>query len=163
MMDAFGFFDTEQEHEAVLREAARILMTGGRLVLKVINGGPILDAFRETDREERDGVVVSVSSTLTIDPPRMTQRISVSDLVARQSTSDVSVYTESRSCVPHSNTPGSLSWAFWQVRTVPDLNRRGQRQCGSWVGDAIPRDIGLPSRRDPDFAAETQLLSLPRR
>jgi ubiquinone/menaquinone biosynthesis C-methylase UbiE len=78
MMDAFGFFDTEEEHEAVLREAARVLTTGGRLVLKVVNGGPILDAFRETDREERDGVVISVSSTLTIDPPRMTQRISVS-------------------------------------------------------------------------------------
>jgi hypothetical protein len=54
------------------------LTTGGRLVLKVVNGGPILDAFRETDREEREGVVISVSSTLTIDPPRMTQRISVS-------------------------------------------------------------------------------------
>jgi SAM-dependent methyltransferase len=78
MMDAFGFFDTEQEHEAVLREATRIVMTGGRVVLKVVNGGPILDAFRETDREERDGMVVSVSSTLTLDPPRMTQRISVS-------------------------------------------------------------------------------------
>ena len=78
MMDAFGFFDTEEEHEAVLREAARVLTIGGRLVLKIVNGGPILSAFRETDREERDGVVISVSSTLTIDPPRMTQRISVS-------------------------------------------------------------------------------------
>jgi ubiquinone/menaquinone biosynthesis C-methylase UbiE len=78
MMDAFGFFDTEEEHETVLREAARVLTTGGRLVLKVVNGGPILDAFRESDREEPDGVVISVSSTLTIDPPRMTQRISVS-------------------------------------------------------------------------------------
>ena len=47
-------------------------------MLKVVNGGPILDAFRETDREERDGVVIAVSNTLTIDPPRMTQRISVS-------------------------------------------------------------------------------------
>jgi hypothetical protein len=78
MMDAFGFFDTEAEHESVLREAARVLTTGGRLVLKVVNGGPILDAFRETDREEQDGVVTFVSSPLTIDPPRMTQRISVS-------------------------------------------------------------------------------------
>ena len=78
MMDAFGFFDTEEEHEAVLRDAARVLTTGGRLVLKVVNGGPILDAFRETDREERDGVLIAVSSTLTLDPPRMTQRISVS-------------------------------------------------------------------------------------
>jgi hypothetical protein len=78
MMDAFGFFDTEEEHAAVLREAARILTTGARLVLKVVNGGPILDAFRETEQEERDGVIISVSNTLSIDPPRMTQRISVS-------------------------------------------------------------------------------------
>jgi hypothetical protein len=78
MMDTFGFFDTEDEHAAVLQEAARVLTTDRRLVLKVVNGGPILDAFRETDREERDGVVISVSSTLTMDPLRMTQRISVS-------------------------------------------------------------------------------------
>jgi hypothetical protein len=77
-MDALGFFDTEEEHEVVLREAARVLITGGRLVLKVVNGGPILDAFRQTDREERDGMVISVFSTLTIDPPRMIQKISVS-------------------------------------------------------------------------------------
>ena len=47
-------------------------------MLKVVNGVPILRAFRETSREERDGVVISISNTLTMDPPRMTQRISVS-------------------------------------------------------------------------------------
>ena len=78
LIDAFGFFDSEAEHDEVLREAARVLTTGGRLALKVVNGGPILSAFRETNREERDGVVISISSTLTMDPPRMTQRISVS-------------------------------------------------------------------------------------
>jgi ubiquinone/menaquinone biosynthesis C-methylase UbiE len=78
VMDAFGFFDTEDEHEAVLREAARVLMTGGHLALKVVNGGPVLDAFRERDREEGDGTVVSVSRTLTLDPPRLTERIRVS-------------------------------------------------------------------------------------
>jgi ubiquinone/menaquinone biosynthesis C-methylase UbiE len=77
MMDAFGFFDTEDEHEAVLREAARVLTAGGRLALKVVNGGLVLDDFRDTEREERDGVVVSVVNTLTFDPPRLTQRISV--------------------------------------------------------------------------------------
>ena len=84
MMDAFGFFDTEEEHGAVLREAARVLTTGGRLVLKVVNGAPILDAFRETDREERDGLVISVCNTLAIDPPRMTQRISVTGALGRE-------------------------------------------------------------------------------
>ena len=77
VMDAFGFFETEEEHEAVLREAARVLTAGGRLALKVVNGGPVLDAFRETDHEERDGTVVSVSRTLTLGPPRMTESISV--------------------------------------------------------------------------------------
>jgi hypothetical protein len=46
--------------------------------LKVVNGGLVLDAFRERDREERDGTVVSVSRTLKLDLPRMTERISVS-------------------------------------------------------------------------------------
>jgi ubiquinone/menaquinone biosynthesis C-methylase UbiE len=78
LIDPFGFFDSEAEHEAVLREAARVLTTRGRLALKVVNGGPILTAFRESDREERDGVVVCVSNTLTMDPPRMIQKISVS-------------------------------------------------------------------------------------
>jgi ubiquinone/menaquinone biosynthesis C-methylase UbiE len=78
VMDAFGFFETEEEHEAVLREAARVLTAGGHLGLKVLNGGPVLDTFRERDREERDGTVVAVSRTLTLDPPRMTERISIS-------------------------------------------------------------------------------------
>lgn len=78
VMDAFGFFDTEEEHEAVLREAARVVTTGGRLAMKVVNGGLVLDDFRESEREERDGVVIAVSNTLTSGPPRMTQRISVS-------------------------------------------------------------------------------------
>jgi ubiquinone/menaquinone biosynthesis C-methylase UbiE len=77
VMDAFGFFETEEEHEKVLREAARVVTVGGRLALKVVNGGLVLEAFRETDREQRDGTVVSVSRTLTFSPPRMTERISV--------------------------------------------------------------------------------------
>jgi ubiquinone/menaquinone biosynthesis C-methylase UbiE len=77
MMDAFGFFDTEDEHQGVLREAARVLTTGGRMALKVMNGGLVLDDFRETEREERDGILVSIVNTLTFGPPRMTQRISV--------------------------------------------------------------------------------------
>ena len=78
VMDAFGFFETEEEHDGVLREAARVLTSGGRLGLKIVNGGNVLTTFRETDREERDGSVVSISRTLTLDPPRMTERISIS-------------------------------------------------------------------------------------
>ena len=78
LMDAFGFFETDEEHDDALREAARVLTPGGRLGLKVVNGGNVLTTFRETDREERDGTVVAISRTLTLDPPRMTERISVS-------------------------------------------------------------------------------------
>ena len=78
LMDGLGFFDSEEEHRAVLQEAARVVTTGGRLVLKIVNGAPILDDFREIEREERDGVVVSICNTLTLEPPRMMQRISVS-------------------------------------------------------------------------------------
>ena len=46
--------------------------------MKVVNGGLVLDDFRETEREERDGVVAVISNTLAFDPPRLTQRISVS-------------------------------------------------------------------------------------
>lgn len=78
VMDAFGFFDTEEENEAVLREAARVVKHGGRVALKVVNGGLVLDDFRETEREERNGVVAVVSNTLALAPPRLTQRISIS-------------------------------------------------------------------------------------
>jgi len=77
VMDALGFFDTEEENEAVLLEAARVLKSGGRLALKVVNGGAVLDAFREAAGEERDGVVVTISRTLTFNPLRMTEKISI--------------------------------------------------------------------------------------
>ena len=78
LLDALGFFDTEEENTSVLCEAARVLKPGGRLALKVVNGGPVLDAFQETGREEHDGVVVTISRTLGFGPPRMTERIRIS-------------------------------------------------------------------------------------
>jgi hypothetical protein len=56
VIDAFGFFETEEEHEAVLQQTAQALTIGGRLVLKVVNGSPILDGLpvRETERNETE-------------------------------------------------------------------------------------------------------------
>ena len=89
-MDAFGFFEAEADNEQVLAETARLLRPGGHLILKVVNGVPILAAFRSTDHEERDGVVVTISRTLTDAPARMTEHLSVTgvrgngDYVRRQ-------------------------------------------------------------------------------
>ena len=77
VLDALGFFETDEEHETVLREAARVLTLGARLGLKIVNGSPVLEHFRVTDREERDGAVVSISRSLMFDPPRLTERISI--------------------------------------------------------------------------------------
>jgi hypothetical protein len=57
---------------------ARILAPQGRLCLKVVNGCPILADFRASDTEEREGTVVEISRTLTLVPPRMTEKIVVS-------------------------------------------------------------------------------------
>ena len=77
IMDAFGFFDTDEEHDAVLREAARVLTAGGRLALKIVNGGQVIDNFRSTDRQEQDGTVVTIARSLAVGPARMTERLHV--------------------------------------------------------------------------------------
>jgi ubiquinone/menaquinone biosynthesis C-methylase UbiE len=77
LTDSFGLFETDDENEAVLQEAARILRPAGRLVLKVLNAAPILESFRGTDREERDGTILTISRTLSHEPPQITERIRV--------------------------------------------------------------------------------------
>jgi SAM-dependent methyltransferase len=78
LMDAFGFFEAEEENEAVLAEIVRVLAPGGRVGLKVVNGATILANFRGADREERDGTLVTLSRTLAMEPPRVRERIVVS-------------------------------------------------------------------------------------
>jgi hypothetical protein len=77
LTDSLGLFDSDEENETVLREAARVLNLRGALAVKVVNGAPILAAFRDTDREERNGAVVEISRTLLRSPPRMIERIRV--------------------------------------------------------------------------------------
>jgi ubiquinone/menaquinone biosynthesis C-methylase UbiE len=77
LIDAFGFFETDEENEAVLGEIGRVLAPGGRLGLKVVNGAPVLAAFRATDREEREGTVVTISRQLAPESARMIERVIV--------------------------------------------------------------------------------------
>ena len=78
LIDAFGFFEADDENERVLAEAMRIVVPGGFLAMKVVNGEPILASFRPTDREDRQGVVVTISRTLTGEPARLLERVSIS-------------------------------------------------------------------------------------
>jgi len=75
--DAFGFFETDQEDAAVIGEARRILSARGALAMKIVNGAVVLADFRDSEREERDGVEVAISNSLTMDPPRLIQRVRV--------------------------------------------------------------------------------------
>ena len=142
VIDALGFFDTEEEHRAVLLEASRVVTIGGRLALKVVNGGLVLDDFREAACEEREGVVVSVSNTLTLDPPRLTQRIRVSGTRGQGEYNGASACIESTSCVPRWKTPGCPLWAFSPMRTAHHLIARSHQRCGSSASDG--RRTGRP-------------------
>jgi ubiquinone/menaquinone biosynthesis C-methylase UbiE len=76
-LDAFGFFESDEENAAVLSEAARVLTPGGRFVLKLVNAEPLMAHFRPTDREERAGTLLEIYRTLTRDPNLLIERITI--------------------------------------------------------------------------------------
>jgi SAM-dependent methyltransferase len=75
LLDAFGFFDQEEQNESVLSQIRRVLVRGGRLALKVANAEPILRSFRADDREEHDGILVQPTRAITSDPTRLIEHI----------------------------------------------------------------------------------------
>jgi SAM-dependent methyltransferase len=75
--DAFGLLGSDEEDAAMLREARRVLTIGGRIALKVVNGGRILDAPRGHDVERRGGTEITISRTFTGSPAMMTERLHV--------------------------------------------------------------------------------------
>jgi hypothetical protein len=77
LIDAFGFFETDDENEGVLAEIRRVLACGGRFGMKVVNGARILTDFRTAGREERDGVVVTITRQLKLNPARMIEKVIV--------------------------------------------------------------------------------------
>jgi SAM-dependent methyltransferase len=55
---AFGYFETQEENERVMREFARVLAPGGVLVLDTVNQPALLRGFREKSWRELDDTLL---------------------------------------------------------------------------------------------------------
>ena len=74
-LDAFGFFDSDGENEAALREVRRVLAPGGRVLLKVANAEPMVADFRTADRESRGDSTIEITRSLLSGPPRLVEHL----------------------------------------------------------------------------------------
>ena len=67
LLDSFGFFESDEENENVIRQLRRAVVPGGRIVIAVVNGAKILKNFGPVGREEHDGRVVEIRRELDAD------------------------------------------------------------------------------------------------
>jgi SAM-dependent methyltransferase len=79
LFDAFGCFDTEEENEIVIHEMARATEPEGRVVLAVVNGPRILNAFEPVGREERNGRVTVLRRELDAGRPVVREEVTVTE------------------------------------------------------------------------------------
>jgi 2-polyprenyl-3-methyl-5-hydroxy-6-metoxy-1,4-benzoquinol methylase len=63
-LDAFGFFEDERDNKKAVNEMVKALKPGARLLIAVVNGTAIIDNFKSTDQEEREGLTIKISRTL---------------------------------------------------------------------------------------------------
>jgi SAM-dependent methyltransferase len=119
MFTAFGYFDSEEENEKVLREVRKVLRPGGRLLLDLPNRDVFLNLIADGQRTwyEQEGHLVLDEHTW--DPDRRRLRLSrtivAPDGTRRQTGHDLREYT-------HPEIAGLLTRAGleWQ-RTFADL------------------------------------------
>lgn len=64
LFDAFGFFDRSEENEAVMHELSRVTLSGGRVVLAMVNGPRVLSMFEGRERQQRGGRVITIDRQL---------------------------------------------------------------------------------------------------
>jgi SAM-dependent methyltransferase len=67
LLDSFGFFESDEENEKVIRQLRRAVVPGGRLVITIVNGTKVLRNFGPVGREEREGRVVEIRRELQVD------------------------------------------------------------------------------------------------
>jgi SAM-dependent methyltransferase len=67
LLDSFGFFDSDDENEEVIRQLWRAVVPGGQIVIAVVNGAKILSNFEPVGREQREERVVEIRRELEAD------------------------------------------------------------------------------------------------
>jgi SAM-dependent methyltransferase len=67
LLDSFGFFESDEENENVIRQLRRAIGPGGRIVISIVNGMQILRNFGPVGREEREGRIVEIRRELQAD------------------------------------------------------------------------------------------------
>jgi SAM-dependent methyltransferase len=65
LFDAFGFFESDDENEDVIRQIRQVVRPGGGAVIAVVNGAKILNDLEGVSRQQSNGHVVEVRRALT--------------------------------------------------------------------------------------------------
>src|SRR5262245_59465820 len=64
LLDAFGFFESDDENEDVIRQLRQVVGPGGRVVIAVVNGEKILNGLEPVSRQQEEGHVVEIHREL---------------------------------------------------------------------------------------------------
>jgi SAM-dependent methyltransferase len=120
MFTAFGYFDSEEDNEKVLREVRKALRPGGRLLLDLPNRDVFLNLIADGQRTwyEHEGHLVLDEHTWDSDRRRLrlSRTIVAPDGTRRQTGHDLREYTH-----PEIVDPLARAGLQWQ-RTFADLN-----------------------------------------
>jgi SAM-dependent methyltransferase len=122
LFTSFGYFACDAENELTLRELARALCPGGRLVLDHVNRAALERTLVPEDTCERDGIRIHQRRVLAGDRIRKEIRIARANGDALRLTEDVRLYTpeEMRALVQSVGLTdvvlyGSLAGAPWNA------------------------------------------------
>lgn len=74
---SFGYFESERENFQVLEEIVRVLASGGRFLIDILNPAPALAALKPRETLERDGRRVEIERWYDANLQRINKRINV--------------------------------------------------------------------------------------
>jgi len=79
LVDAFGYFDDEQDDAIILAQIHRSLRHDGHVVMRNPNATPIRSAFRAHDEEQRGGVRTVIRRVLEDDGRIVREQLRIED------------------------------------------------------------------------------------